>query len=481
LFEDAIDIPIWLEADRQTPFQQRLRRDRELALRLVPHNALASVRGWWRAVPRNATSGSGARLDRLRGLVTTTMAMLGLLAGGAVAFAAFQYDGTHPVNVVRLLALLVALPLALLLLTLLLIPRGGPGLRSIQDALAAVNPGALGAALLRRFAKQPEELARLFDWHASRSPAAARFARWQLLYWSQIAAAAFSAATLATGAALIAFTDLAFGWSTTLAADAGTISRMVTAIARPWQSVVPAAVPNLELIEQSQYFRLDGGSVFTPAASRALTGWWPFTMLAITIYALLPRLILLVAAGARLRAATRALLLADSRVTALLDRMSMPDVETTSTEPTDARRDAAPAPAAEHHELGGKARAVIWSNSIAPPAARDYARRRLTLELTSITEAGGGSDLRADEAALGQIDTREAAPLVLFTPAWEPPLLEFLDFVTALRRRIGSAASIVVLPVPDEPREVTAVERDMWASALAKLGDPHLYVETGAA
>jgi hypothetical protein len=70
---------------------------------------------------------------------------------------------------------------------------------------------------------------------------------------------------------------------------------------------------------------------------------------------------------------------------------------------------------------------------------------------------------------------------VLFTPAWEPPLLEFLDFVTALRRRIGSAASIVVLPVPDEPREVTAVERDMWASALAKLGDPHLYVETGAA
>ena len=40
-------------------------------------------------------------------------------------------------------------------------------------------------------------------------------------------------------------------------------------------------------------------------------------------------------AGARLRAATKALLLEDPRVTALLDRMASPDIETAAAEHDD--------------------------------------------------------------------------------------------------------------------------------------------------
>jgi hypothetical protein len=85
---------------------------------------------------------------------------------------------------------------------------------------------------------------------------------------------------------------------------------------------VPAAVPDLSLIERSQFFRLDGARVLDVEASRALTGWWAFTILAIVTYGLLPRLALWSLCVARLRAATRALLLEDPRVTALLDRMA---------------------------------------------------------------------------------------------------------------------------------------------------------------
>jgi hypothetical protein len=60
-------------------------------------------------------------------------------------------------------------------------------------------------------------------------------------------------------------------------------------------------------------------------------------------------------------------------------------------------------------------------------------------------------------------------------------LLELRDFLAELRQRIGPAASIVVAPVPDGPREVTETERATWARAVAQLADSKIYVETGAA
>ncbi len=162
--------------------------------------------------------------------------------------------------------------------------------------------------------------------HAAR-PAARRFAKWQLLYWSQTAAVMFNVAALVTAIMLVTFSDLAFGWSTTLDVDAAAVSRIVQAIAWPWAPFAPLAVPSPELVEQSQFFRLERADVVA-GSPRALGAWWPFTLFALVTYGLLPRLLLLALAAARLRAATGALLLEDSRVTALLDRMASPAIET---------------------------------------------------------------------------------------------------------------------------------------------------------
>jgi hypothetical protein len=488
LFEDAVNVPMWLDADGQTPFAERVRRDRDIAQRVESGDAVARTRGWWRHVAGDAAGdagdaagGAGERLDRLRQLVSAAMAAIGVLAGIGVALAAFHYEGTHPVNVVRLMALLVVLPTVLLVLTLLLIPGRVPGLRPLQDLVAAVNPGALAAALYRRLAKPPPDFAPLFGWQPGRSTAASRFAKWQLVYWSQISAVAFNLAALATGAVTIAFTDLAFGWSTTLAADPRLISRIVDAIAWPWHALASSAVPDLALIERSQFFRLEGGGGFDADAPRVLAGWWSFTILAIVTYGLLPRLALLAFAAHRLNAATRALLVDDPRVTALLDRMTVPEVELGSTEPEDAQRDEPTAALSGHAELTGAATAVVWGASIELDRARRYAQERLGLELTTVVEAGGGRALDEDRQALDALSRTDDATLVIFTPAWEPPLLEFLDFVTALRSRVGDRSSIVVTPVSEDRGEVTAIERDTWTRAVARLTDPRLYVETGAA
>lgn len=48
LFEDAIDVPLWLEADRHTPYAERVRRDRDIGRRISQRDRVQRVRSWWR-------------------------------------------------------------------------------------------------------------------------------------------------------------------------------------------------------------------------------------------------------------------------------------------------------------------------------------------------------------------------------------------------------------------------------------------------
>ena len=481
LFEDAIDVPLWLENDRAVSFTQRCRRDRDIGSQLVRGNTVERVRGWWHVVDRPPSSAAGVHLRRTRTLVTAGMVVVGAVAGIGIALAAFHYDGTRPVNVVTLLAALVLLPLLLLLSTLLLIPGRVPGLGAIQDTLAMFNSGAVAASVYRRLVKVPRDLAPLFGWHQARSAAAARFAKWQLLYWSQAAAVGFFAAAITTGFVLVTFTDLAFGWSTTLAAEPGTIEKLVRTVALPWHHLAPSAVPDLTLIARSQFYRLDGSGTLASGASRALTGWWPFTILTIVTYGALPRLAVLLWAGTRLRAATRALLLEDPRVTALLDRMATPAIETAAAEPEQPFVPSELGNPPPHDPLVGTARAVIWSASLDSDSAKTHARKTLGLKLSAIVEAGGGRSLEDDHAAIKMICNGDSGPVIVFTRAWEPPVLEFLDFIGALRRALGAAPTIIVNPVAETTISVDAVQRETWSRAIARLADPHLYLETGAA
>jgi hypothetical protein len=133
-----------------------------------------------------------------------------------------------------------------------------------------------------------------------------------------------------------------------------------------------------------------------------------------------------------------------------------------------------------HRPMTGSARALIWEGGLPTDAARVYARRHLGLEVVDIVEAGAGR-LAADRAALDHLELDRSQTLIVFTPAWEPPLLELRDFLAELRQRVGPGVSIVVAPVPDGPRAVTEVERAMWRRAVAQLADPRTYLETGAA
>lgn len=477
LFEDAIDVPIWLEADRERPLAERTHRDRAIGRALSAGSNSARVRRWWQSLDSGSSDLPGRRLEHARQWLNIVAALLGILSGVGLALAAYRYDGTYPVNVVRVLALLVAPQLLLLSLNLLLLPGRLPGLARLQDALAAINPGALVASVYRQLSKGSESA--VFGWAAARSSAARRFAKWQIIFWSQLAAIGFNVAAFATGAALIAFTDLAFGWSTTLAIDVETATRVFERVAMPWEALVTSAVPDAALVERSQFFRLDGGRDFAGVPPSALTAWWSFTLVAIVVYGFIPRLAFFVVAGWRLRAATHALLLEDPRVNALLDRLSAPDIEMSGAEHSDTRQSQPVRARAGQPVLVGAADAVIWGQSIDVTQAAEFARVRFGLELGVIAEAGGGRPLDADRAAIGKLEA--SGSVLVFTPAWEPPLLEFDDFLATLRERIGPSASIVVVPVGEQGGSIRALDREIWTRAVNQSGDAGVYLETGDA
>ena len=483
LFVDAVDIPAYLEADRGTSYAERLHRDRTVAASLPAGNSLQRVRLWGTRVMRESDSAStqsaGLRLERGRHVIGLLMLILGALIGAGIASAVFHYDGTWPVNVVTVLAVLVLLQVALVVLTLILMLPRVPGLRVLQDLMGGLNPGALVATIYKRIARLDEHRADLLVWPAARGPAVARFARWQMVLWSQIGAVAFNIAALATAAALIAFTDLAFGWSTTLRLDSGDALRITNAMAAPWAWIWPDAVPSASLIDSSRFFRLTSASA--PAISaETLTGWWPFLLAAIMTYGLAPRFVLLIVASIRLRAATAHLLLDDPQVKALLDRMGSSEVA------LGAEDIEAPAYSegvvAQGAPLGvpSQAVAIIWSNAISKDSVSAWSLRTLNKEVTQLVEAGGGRDLNDDAVAVRKAAQARPDAVLLFVRAWEAPLLDLQDFIEALRAAVGSACSIIVVPIGPAGASADEAQRTTWSRWVGRIADPALYMESGA-
>ena len=470
LFAEAIDIPVWLERDRSTPYHDRIRRDREIARQVDAAEDVLRVRAWWQSVRDTDEPSVGDSWERRGRSIGLALLALGVVLGIGTSAAVFHYDGTHPVNVLLVLGLLVVAQLLFSALTTLLLFRPFQGLR-IMGAASII------AGLFRR-GEELGDAPDLFGWQSARHGPVSRFAKWQLLYWYQGAAVAFNVAALAMAFALVTFTDLAFGWSTTLNVGADQIRSLVESASVPWAGLVPDAVPNAALIERSQFFRLEGSPA--PGAPEALTGWWPFLIAAVVVYGTTPRLVLLVVAKVRLVAATKALLLEDPRVTALLDRMSAPVLALNATEAEPGQSAEENAEVARPSGLSGAVHAVVWAGALQGSDVADAARARLDVAVADTHDAGGTRTLDQDRTTISTMAAEAPLSVVFFARAWEPPVLELLDFLTALRIRLGAQVSIVVVPVADESGRVHEVQARTWRRAIARLGDPHAYVEVGS-
>jgi len=462
----------------------------------TPTLSRAALLSRWLEALREREPGAlfpGRAVARTLGLLRLALAALGLALGWGTAAALVAFTGGHPVNVWDVLLVLVLLQVLLLvfLAVAVALPAatlGAPLLGATRDAVAA-----LMSRLARRGgAARAEEWRALWYRLRGRRSLYHRVEPWLLLGTTQGFGVAFNAGALLALLRAVVFSDVAFGWGTTLVElDAARFHALASALAAPWGWLWPDAVPSLALVEATRYSRLESAYLAAGAGRAAdpalVGGWWPFLFAAIACYGLLPRAAALLLARLRTRHLLARLPLDDAEVSRAVRRLSEPHVETraASGEALAPPRAAAPAASLARSPGGARAALVLWRDVPGGPALAGAVARHVGRDVAWIRAAGGrdeepgtpgGADLAAAlDGAGGRPD-----PVVVVAEGFEAPDRAALRLVRTLRAAAGPRREIRVLVVDVEGGRVRGAGEAavrIWRDGLARLEDPFLLVE----
>ncbi len=456
-------------ADADRDEDQLATRDRVIFAESVQSAGRASsgpekVRLWLDA-RRAAADGpaAGGRYRIAARALAWGLFVAGLIAGAGLAAGLLFFHGGRPISVTVFFAATVVWQLALwLALAGALIfwgrPVGGWAAGALGWLLARLGDSGLASNGERR-----ASFAAVWGALRAKRMIYGGVLAWPVVIPAQIFAVALNLGILAATLGLVAISNRAFGWETTLNPSSETILRIVGVISWPW-SALPQAHPSLEEIAGSRIVDI-GERSYDLAALRS---WWPFLVYAVAFYCLLPRLVLLgVSAGLQRRALAR-LDFRQADCARLLRRMD-PVVVAGAAPPERAGESATAATAGL---AGGEAVAIV-SHELKLPADRVAAvLAGLGLAAGEVLEAEVDCvEANAEMFARLRADGRTAAVLL---DGSRPPVKAILAFLRRLREARGERAEIVVILVtPGGAFDYEAA----WRAAAAAQADPFLRVE----
>jgi len=498
-----IDAAHQLEQDAAATPSALVQRDRAIGAELgdkfqaTPKDDGPRLVAWVKAV--RGASPMSQRV--LAGLWSVSMVLggLGLLVGGLIVSMVFFYDGSAPVNITRVLWVLVALPLVLTVLatgSIALIAsakaRRLPPVRALSAVLSCIQIGALwrlvrGVLPLDQRAVLDDALGH----GAAHGKLHGSVVRWQVLRWSQVFVVCYQLGVLGGFCVLVAMEDRAFAWSTTLSSvedAASNYESVVQTVALPWSFMGSPWVPNETLVAGTGYDRYqnaDAGGVETQAFDAAASKqWWRFLLMAVLVYGLLPRVAFwAISVVAMRRTAERAL----TRLPGMdwvLDRMQPAPApapgsrvlgqESGNAEVADSLgiaekqelKPASSAPDTQRPSSGGQA-----SGGGGPMVVVNWAEAPLESGVDdTVFSAGGTQSMQEDEQALcaaaDSVKRGEARGVYLAVRGWEPPTIELGDLIKDLRRRLGEGPAIRVMLTGE------SVKPAIWRSWVIGLKDP---------
>lgn len=511
MLQTVVNLALQIQRDETSDKRALRHRDRELGKSLT-HLVATPVRQltvWLQRVSVEEDRRKARHAARAMRLVAMVLFVLGSVSGSGAAAAVFYYDGQHPINILPVLAVFVVLPVVTLLpFGIAVLARSRvhrwPLVSDVQEAITLMLVGIMSAVSRLLPQSYREALQQAAGRSAAYRQVYGRMQKWMLLRWSQTFVLAFMLAAVTWFGYRLVVTDLAFTWSTTLQAEQpealyNRVQRLTTALSAPWAAFWPQARPTAQLIRDTHYFRLREGVLPEHAAPAALGGWWPFLMLSMVCYGLLPRILTWLLCAWRLRRASRWCLLHTPGAADVLDRLNSVMVETQA--PT-AEAAAAPQPTADVAtalaERGAEAvsRALLINWSAVPvddAKASQLLSRQLALDVQLPVHAGGRNTLAADAEVMAQVHDAlrhdqahtpfSSSQVIVLVKAWEPPMMEIVDFLRDLRQAIGSGVRILVIAFQTEDgngasESEASVAFEQWQRKLATIGDPWLKVRS---
>ena len=394
-------------------------------------------------------------------VVTFVLSLLGFVLGLLSAVALLSYNGHEPVNVIYFMAMVIAIPLLTMTLTLLSMFK----VNQSKSVWVHLSPSYWFEKILSWLPTKVEESVK----NVKMNPL---LANWIVIKRAQLVALIFSLGLFLGLLGVVSTKDIAFAWSTTLQVTPETFHTFLHTLAYPWRTWLPSAVPSLELIEQSQYFRLGDklSDVLISNASK-LGEWWKFLALATLFYAMFLRVLMYLLACFGLRMALQKSLLRLENVDNLLRDMNEPIISTHALDATEAREEKS------FHALH-----VVKKLDSSYDVVQGWAMSQETLLVLNdsmqiiaphVYDVGGNNTLEDDVAIIG----KSHGEVLLYVKVWEPPTMDFMDYLERLASKVDK---VIVLPVGTKENNyvVNVKFLSMWEKKLAQCDENKVWLKS---
>lgn len=212
----------------------------------------------------------------------------GAALGFAVASGALYYAGTRPVNVAVFLAVTVGVQWILLVWSLVV--TLSRGVRAASQRLLARLGESIGQAIAGASSHlSGEQRMRLRGELATLRQLSGR--NLQPLGWAPLVAMQqfgvwWNLGIVAALLARVFFTDVAFGWESTVAQSPNGMYALAHTLATPWLALGFDFCPTLQQVEHSWFHYQSGVGALDRVA---MASWWPWLLMMVLVYGFVPR------------------------------------------------------------------------------------------------------------------------------------------------------------------------------------------------
>ena len=391
--------------------------------------------------------------------ITLILAIIALILGILSGVALLSYNGHEPVNVVYFMAMVIFVPLFTMTLALFSMLRAN----STQSVLIHISPAYWMEKILKLLPHKMQESIKTLTINPL-------LANWIVIKRSQLIALIFSIGLLIALLAVVSTKDIAFAWSTTLQITPKSFYTFLNTLAFPWREWMPDAVPSLELIEQSQYFRL-GDKLSEEMISHAsrLGEWWKFLAMATLFYAIFLRFLMYLLASVGLRRAVKKSFMRLDGASALLRDMNEPIISTNATQNEDKFTSSSDDNVQIVNSLDTSYDVVQgWAMNMNQLSVMNDSMGVIS---PNMFEVGGTNSLHEDN----EIISKSEGEVLLYVKAWEPPTMDFIDYLNELVEKVDK---VVVYPVGTQENSYKASSKyiDVWRRKLNAIASKKVWL-----
>ncbi len=447
---DIFRLASMLEQDKATPVQAARERDHAIARECARGDDTGRLLYWLQAVSLQSADGRSAPEPWLNEASAALLGRIVALGFGFAGMATFLLaSGRGLVNVFMFLLLFVLVQLLLCLVAAVVMTRIASGHQA--PAALPLNPSRLLLARTlpdRRYLREAESVVRLV-----------------LLRYGQELGALFTLGAVTAFFLLLALSDFTFVWGSTFDLSDSWVEDMTAFLAAPWSAWLPQATVSAELVFASRFH--PAIAALSPADISAMRGWWPFLIMCVLSYALLPRLLLWLFSLLLYRRQAQALVARLPGSERVLARMKSPLVTTQGAASAERQPVAGADPAATDPGLV----LLNWANALRPEELARYEVLAAVDPANSISVGLGA--LPEERQRLAAVYGRRFDHVMVAVKSWEPPLADLADLLAGFE---GVArCTLFLLPLPH--KQVPAARLGDWQLFARGLAFPLVDVQ----